>query len=765
MQASGTPTQRSQPRPPATSSNAALAAALKGATLAFQNNNNNNNNNPRLLDAVGGGRGLDNEALSAATHAAEGNANRQDLGRHGTGGSSQEPGSYSSKKDSEHSNHSLHSLAAPRLSQQHLTPLGTGASAGSRPGPNGGGGGGGKQTSFIAATLAASRSGSPNPNPAAAFAQAPLTATQLHSRVTRRPSLSASQFGPTLNLTDTASIQPTNSLISLFESKTDDVDPVKRREPASLPEPYAGVRPPAHASYQIQTPDSKSDSRESNIHDQIRASSQPLEPINGPGLRTGRRLSTPSPSPPHPARRAVADLVSPQPRRVIKTPQLDPPAPPARASSLAKQNMGAMPRQAPEDEGETTARRPSLSSDSSDDTFVSASSTQSPRAVSPVRDWERPGPSPKASNSPSRASPPKGLQLPPRPSFQDDSSPALPSTTRAAAGTPGTPSQGLALDSLTDAIMASTLASARLSTVPAPPPPVPPPRRHGRSHGHAHGHHQSPSPLHAVPQQRTADSWLGSHRTGGSSKSPGGSRQPVSAPRTGMLQTLRAPPTSLSDDEETRRHMHRHRKKALGGHKKHSHHEGSRRRWRDEVSARERRRYEAVWASNRGLFLKPGFAFQHPDTWRQGGPRPGPASLQPQQQQQPQEDADGDHRPSQTDLSRAWDGLEAELVVNVVVRDIWSRSRLPADELAEVWDLVDRSGSGALTKQEFVVGMWLIDQRLRGRKIPARVTQSVWESARGGAQIPTLLIEKQQHKVLPKGGGARGRAGRLNSLY
>ncbi|KAK2060108.1 hypothetical protein LY76DRAFT_569424 [Colletotrichum caudatum] len=38
---------------------------------------------------------------------------------------------------------------------------------------------------------------------------------------------------------------------------------------------------------------------------------------------------------------------------------------------------------------------------------------------------------------------------------------------------------------------------------------------------------------------------------------------------------------------------------------------------------------------------------------------------------------------------------------------------------------------GMLGKAEFVVGMWLIDQRLRGRKIPAKVSASVWDSALG----------------------------------
>ena len=192
-----------------------------------------------------------------------------------------------------------------------------------------------------------------------------------------------------------------------------------------------------------------------------------------------------------------------------------------------------------------------------------------------------------------------------------------------------------------------------------------------------------------------------------------------------MLQTLRAPLSSLSDDEDGRRRAHRHRKKTLhplSGGKKHAHNEGSRRRWRDEVSARERRRYEAVWASNRGMFLRPGWGFV--------GAPPGVEE---------QEVAD---------VGRAREGTpEAELVVNVVVRDIWSRSRLPADELAEVWDLVDRRGDGTLGREEFVVGMWLVDQRLRGRKIPARVGESVWASvARGGVGVVVPGPKKSKGK-------------------
>ncbi|CAK7210580.1 Increased rDNA silencing protein [Sporothrix curviconia] len=192
--------------------------------------------------------------------------------------------------------------------------------------------------------------------------------------------------------------------------------------------------------------------------------------------------------------------------------------------------------------------------------------------------------------------------------------------------------------------------------------------------------------------------------------------------RTGMLQTLRHDRVQSDDDDydldgtssgnTQYRRSHYHRDGRLrqgkhhlshatpaalvgGGRHRHKHHEGARRRWRETVSDRQRRRYEAVWASNRGSRgIKGGSAAD-----------------------------DG------VVLSGTQD--DDETVPNVVVRDLWRRSRLPVEELAEVWDLVDETGTGRLGKAGFVVGLWLIDQRLRGRKIPARVSESVWTSARG----------------------------------
>ena len=188
----------------------------------------------------------------------------------------------------------------------------------------------------------------------------------------------------------------------------------------------------------------------------------------------------------------------------------------------------------------------------------------------------------------------------------------------------------------------------------------------------------------AIMAGSLAASRLSPHNTG-SSLLPPSLPQRQKSPR--LLQTLRHQTTA--EDDGDRRKIHRHRLT-----NKHAHHEGSRKRWRDEITTPQRKRYEAVWASNRGLLL--------PD----------------------------DDDPAAS-VASGVGRVNSECVANVAVRDIWRRSRLPEDELAAVWDLTDRGDAGMLTRQEFVVGMWLVDQLLRGRKLPAKVSDSVWASANG----------------------------------
>ena len=218
-------------------------------------------------------------------------------------------------------------------------------------------------------------------------------------------------------------------------------------------------------------------------------------------------------------------------------------------------------------------------------------------------------------------------------------------------------SEAATIDSLANAIVASSLASSRaaspsrnLAHQQSLYPPPPPPSRKNNHSGRGY-----------LFQPITKEI----------------SRTPSPAKQVGLRTTMRKPKSKEELDEGERK---RGRRNLMKKHP-HKHHEGDRKRWRDSITERERKRYEAVWASNKGLFMS------------------GP-------------DGDGDEN----------------TVCNLVVRDIFSRSRLHVDELEEIYSLVDRNGNGRLEREEFVVGLWLIDQRLKGRNLPIKVSDSVWKS-------------------------------------
>ncbi|KAG0249605.1 Increased rDNA silencing protein [Actinomortierella ambigua] len=66
----------------------------------------------------------------------------------------------------------------------------------------------------------------------------------------------------------------------------------------------------------------------------------------------------------------------------------------------------------------------------------------------------------------------------------------------------------------------------------------------------------------------------------------------------------------------------------------------------------------------------------------------------------------------------------------VQVYAIYVRSRLDSKTLAQIWDLVDVSSRGALTKTQFCMGLYLIDERLGSGVIPLEVSPELWASAR-----------------------------------
>ena len=157
-----------------------------------------------------------------------------------------------------------------------------------------------------------------------------------------------------------------------------------------------------------------------------------------------------------------------------------------------------------------------------------------------------------------------------------------------------------------------------------------------------------------------------------------------------MKQTLRK--ASLEDDEEDKDITKRGRRHLVRKHPN-MHHEGDRKRWRDKVTPMERKSYEGLFTANRGLLLK------------SVDPRASPSR--------------------QLDPSS-----EGNLVVNIVVREIWERSRLSSQVLKQVYELVASNDTLALNREQFVVGLWLIDQKLKGRKLPIKVSESVWASVR-----------------------------------
>ncbi|KAI1106244.1 hypothetical protein F4804DRAFT_50654 [Jackrogersella minutella] len=662
---------RLSPNPPGAHDDSSYNAALKGASLAFQKQKSTPRPSPTATPTS---RSIDNGALIAAASAASASRGQsRTVSRQTTGGSN--PGGNASL-DTEQGTTSQFSAQSlqPPSQRVHAGPSHLGlANRPAMPDP--------RSPSFIAATLAASRSASPVRHLMTQSHQ-----TQQPARRRRKGSVSANNSAASsvtsLDLaTDTTSIPSTNALISMFEKKEDDTDPVKKGTATSDSRKSLGARTTSRtlspsramspivknelspsrlastAAWERASPPSASlvDSAQERVRrPQNTVAETKVRPPAPPPARSKNtvraaakpdaldsrgkpRASTP---PPKSISRVDTAIFSPQPRRTVSNNiilddiQARDSAPEGQTSRPTKPKTKP---QRPASAHKTTKPYlldddPRRTSTSSNDTFVSASSAPTPHPSSPQRGRSRP-------------SSPATVRLTRPPSSQTIST--ITSTSRPPVLPPrlARSTSHLPLESLTDAIMAGSLASSRL-TPSKTPPPKPPSRR------------QTPH----------------------------------------MRQTLRQAP-SKSDDEDNYAQARSRRRKPLGklgGGNKHSHHEGARRRWREEITARERKRYEGVWASNRGLLLVT------PDGSRSSS-------------------ANGQARESD----------KGQVVANVVVRDIWTRSRLPFDELAEVWDLVDRHGRGLLDRTEFVVGMWLIDQRLRGRKIPRKVTESVWGSARG----------------------------------
>ncbi|KAK8124920.1 increased rDNA silencing protein 4 [Apiospora kogelbergensis] len=722
--------------------NAAYSAALRGASLAFQRTTpqptpksspgqqqQQQKQQPRATNTKDDGN-RDSEALIAATSASRDHSLSRSsptraaarnntihhnhtgrISRQTTGSSSVAAGEGNHARDTEQ-NHGVHNnknqrSATPQKQQHHQQNIdstnntGGGASSLKPPGlsPMGPDP---RSPSFIAATLAASRSASPSrreqqqqPNTASStnttthhpYAQQAATKVRRKQNNTGPTSHSAASSMTDLDLTDTTPIPPTTSLISMFEKKDPaavdpDMDPVKKTtSPGSAKKPAPKLRP-------VTPPPADTPMAKSEVSPSMRASTAAWEKAMSPPASVSGMQLRPSPSISHAnklegkkrpptlpvkSRKPVgsgAKVPEPEDDGAIRKPRAATPPRPAskpetvilspRPRRAASHKMILQTDLAPEAEGKTGGQE-----DTGQD--------MPPEALNP-------GPRPSSVKTlPAKTTRvvKKPQPRPPRPrrssstSSKDTFISASSGPSRAAS--PKSPA------------IKSHRRPASVQSLPARKPVPPPPRR------------LQPQPNMALTSltNATMAGILASSRA---------------SPSMAAAAASPAPP---SDDEEEKDHKHRHKKKHLGNKKKHAHHEGARRRWREQITERERKR-----ASTSNLPQRPAYN----DKSRTNSTGSSPAASTPN---------------------------PADFVVNVVARDIWSRSRLPFDELAEVWDLVDSRGVGALDKTEFVVGMWLIDQRLRGRKIPQKVSESVWFSAKG-VKVPAAPAERRHNKQIKK---------------
>lgn len=173
----------------------------------------------------------------------------------------------------------------------------------------------------------------------------------------------------------------------------------------------------------------------------------------------------------------------------------------------------------------------------------------------------------------------------------------------------------------------------------------------------------------------------------------------------------------------------------------------------NHLSERERKRYESLWAANRGshlpyLYVAPDYEeswnaalhLMYPRLFTNTGSHP---SLPDTASSRISIDDESAHKlqPAFSAFSSDEEDTDSVLIDmdkqakirgndihGYVVSRIWRRSRLPEETLREIWELVDLNKDGSLDRAGFVVGMWLCDQCLYGRKLPPKVPEVVWNS-------------------------------------
>ncbi|KAG5357487.1 Increased rDNA silencing protein 4 [Yarrowia sp. C11] len=180
----------------------------------------------------------------------------------------------------------------------------------------------------------------------------------------------------------------------------------------------------------------------------------------------------------------------------------------------------------------------------------------------------------------------------------------------------------------------------------------------------------------------------------------------------------------------------------------------------DTLTEAERKRYDGVWATNRGAhipyFMEPeeyDILIDEEEFYDEGFLSDSDFT---------ESDSDDDSVSSAEYIMSGENIGKDDVVVadqndavhGYIVSRLWRRSRLPDERLSSIWELVDRCNDGTLDREGFLVGMWLVDQCLYGRKLPNKVDPRVWGSV-GRLNVNIKIRQKE-----PKRNSAKRKARR-----
>lgn len=147
------------------------------------------------------------------------------------------------------------------------------------------------------------------------------------------------------------------------------------------------------------------------------------------------------------------------------------------------------------------------------------------------------------------------------------------------------------------------------------------------------------------------------------------------------------------------------------------------------IEENDRKRYEGVWVRNRFAYLNL-LPWWPQDTSDRNDSNLNDSNKIVGDDKEASEDSTL-HKSTSSDsedIAPFVDLPEDGLILNLVVKAIWQRSNLPNETLFQIYNLVDTRQDGTLDRRSFIVGMWLVDQCLYGRKLPEEVPPIVWNS-------------------------------------